>query len=125
MEEDRILIRDNARKEIRMAMVSSAIWTAFGVLSVLRYMKSGEEFLLWSGLLIGCAHFVLLILYLFRTSKSELLLSEIKFVKLKDRFGRKFVDFILEGGKKRRVTNTEHATTELEAYFSEKKLNVQ
>lgn len=123
--DDRILIKDNAKRDNRMAMVSSAMWTVFGILSVLRYMKGGDEFLLWSGVLIGFAHFALLIGYLFRTSKSELLHSEIRSVKLKSRFGRKFVDFVLESGRKRRVTSTELATSELEAYLSEKNLQVK
>ena len=43
-------------KDRLLRIGSSIVWTIFGITSVIRYMKTGDEFLLWTGLFIGVAH---------------------------------------------------------------------
>lgn len=103
-EEKRIVISDNARRDIRIILFSSGIWVFYGAMSVLRFLKTNDQFLLWSGLLIGIAHFTILILTLRRTNKSEIENSEVRAIVLKQRLGNAFLDIKLKSGKLRRVT---------------------
>ena len=103
-DEMRIVISDNARRDIRILLFSSGIWVFYGSMSVLRYLKTSDQFLLWSGLLIGIAHFVILILTLRRTSKSQIENGEVQSIVLKQRLGNAFLDIKLKNGKLRRVT---------------------
>lgn len=103
-EEKRIVISDNARRDIRIILFSSGIWVFYGAMSVLRFLKTNDQFLLWSGLLIGIAHFTILILTLRRTNKSEIENSEVRAIVLKQRLGNAFLDIKLKSGMLRRVT---------------------
>ena len=103
-DEKRIVISDNAKRDIRILLFSSGIWVFYGAMSVLRFLKTSDQFLLWSGLLIGIAHFVILILTLRRTSKSQIENGEVQSIVLKQRLGNAFLDIKLKNGKLRRVT---------------------
>ena len=123
--EEKITIRDTAKKEKFRRVASSVIWTLFGGLSILRYMKTGDEFLLWSGSIIGLLHLAVLVYSLFRTTKGEIELQEIGKAIFKERNGNKFLDLKLKGGTKRRISKVEPASDELRAFFLEKKIEVQ
>lgn len=125
MLEDKILIQDNAKREHIISMVSSALWTFYGIISVLRYFKTRDEFLLWTGLLIGTAHFVLFILSLFRTTKAEIDLAEVQQVAFKTRNGNKFLDLKLSSGRKRRISRIAPVAEELRTFFEEKQIQVK
>ena len=88
-DEDKIIIKDDAKKQKRLTLLSSSMWTIYGTLSVLRYFKTGDQFLLWTGLFIGIAHFVVFILNLCRTVKSEIPFDDIKSLR-SDAEARKF-----------------------------------
>ena len=103
-DEKRIVISDNAKRDIRILLFSSGIWVFYGAMSVLRFLKTSDQFLLWSGLLIGIAHFVILILTLRRTSKSQIENGDVHSIVLKQRLGNAFLDIKLKNGKLRRVT---------------------
>ena len=123
--EEKITIRDKAKKEKSRRIFSSSIWTIYGILSVLRYMKSGDEFLLWTGSIIGLAHLAILIYILIRTTRGEIYLEEIGKVIFKERNGNKFLDLKLKSGTKRRISKIEPVSEELKAFFNEKKIEVQ
>ena len=107
-DEEKIVIKDDARKQNRLILITSCIWIVYGILSVLRYFKTGDQFLLWTGLLIGIAHLIVVVLMLLRTSKNEVRKSEIKSLEIKERFGRTFLDINLVGFKFRRVIRIEN-----------------
>jgi hypothetical protein len=114
-EADKVKISDNSRKLNRIQLFSSGIWTIYGTISVLRYLKTSDQFLLWSGLFIGIAHFVIFILNLLRSNQSEILFDDIKFIKVKQRFGREFLDIKLKNNRLRRVLGIENSQ-DLEKY---------
>jgi hypothetical protein len=95
-DEKKIVISDNSKKQIRMLLFSSSSWTFYGILSILRYIKTGDQFLLWTGLFIGIAHFATLLLTLRRTSKSQIENNEVLSMVLKQRFGNAFLDIKLK-----------------------------
>lgn len=123
--EEKIAVRDKAKKEKFRRVASSSLWTLFGVLSILRYMKTGDEFLLWSGSIIGLLHLAVLIYSLFRTTKGEIDLQEIGKAIFRERNGNTFLDLKLKGGSKRRISKVEPVSDELRAFFIEKKIEVQ
>ena len=116
-DDEKIIIRDDAKRYYRYRLFSSTLWTFFGIMSILRYVNTGDEFLLWSGLFIGIGHFVVLVLTLFQSVKSEVDRREILSLDLKQRFGNKFLDIKLVGNKIRRVSHIEPIYEELEQYI--------
>lgn len=123
--EEKITIRDKAKRELFIRIASSAVWTIYGILSVLRYLKTGDEFLLWSGVIIGPLHLAVLIYSLLsRTAKGEFSLQEIRMAVFKKRNGNNFLDLKLKGGKKRRISKIEPVSEELKAFFIEKDIQV-
>lgn len=123
--EEKITIRDKEKRELYIRITSSVIWAIYGALSVLRYMKTGDEFLLWSGIIIGPLHLAVLIYGLTRTSKGEVYLQEIKMAVFKKRNGNNFLDLKLKGGRKRRISKIEPVSDELRAFFIENHIQVQ
>lgn len=116
-DDEGIIILDNAKKQYRVRVLSSTLWTFYGISSVLRYMKTGDQFLLWTGLFIGIAHFTILILTFFRSTKNEIKMDDIKSLELKQRFGSNFLDIKLVGNKVRRVNQIDIINHELKQYI--------
>jgi len=112
-DKDTITITDNAKKQHRISLFSSSAWTLYGIISVVRFAQTGNQFLLWTGLAIGIANIVALIMMLFRTSKSEIRKSEIVSMEIKQRLGNKFLNIHLEGNKQRRVAHIDDIEAEL------------
>ncbi|MFC6997823.1 hypothetical protein [Rufibacter roseus] len=125
LSEEKITIIDKAKTEKYRRITFSAIWTVYGILSVLRYMKTGDEFLLWTGSVIGLLHAAVLIYTLFRTTKGEIDLQEIGMAIFKKKNGNEFLDLKLKGGENRRISKIEPVSDELKAFFIEKKIKVQ
>lgn len=115
-EADKVKISDNSRKQNIIQLFSSAIWTIYGIISVLRYLKTGDQFLLWTGLFIGTAHLIIFILNLLRSNQSEINLDDIKSVKVKKRFNNEFLDIRLKNNRLRRVSGIENIR-QLEEYI--------
>jgi hypothetical protein len=108
-DEDKIIIKDDAKKQKRLTLLSSIMCTIYGTLSVLKYFKTGDQFLLWTGLLIGIGHFPILVFTLFRTSQSEISLNNVKSIKIRQRLGNKFLDIKLKTNLFRRVFRVDNA----------------
>jgi len=108
-ESDRVKITDNSRKLNRIQLFSSGIWTIFGIISIFRYLNTGDQFVLWSGLFIGIVHFVIFVLNLLRSNQSEIIFYDIKLIKFKQRFGREFLDIKLKNNRFRRVIGIENS----------------
>ena len=119
---DKITITDNAKKKSRTTLFISGLWTLYGVLSVFRYLKTGDEFLLWTGLLIGIGHGIVVVGTLLRSVKCEIDLKEVKSIKVKHWFNNEFLDIKLKNNRIRRVSQIEKMG-ELKEYI-ENQLNI-
>lgn len=117
-DENKIVIIDSAKKEIRTKILLSSIWTIYGILSVFRGLKTEDQFVLWSGLFIGFAHLIILIFTIFRTSKNTIENTSIKTIALKNRFGNSFLDIKLKNNKTRRVNLLDNIPDELKNLVS-------
>jgi hypothetical protein len=121
---DKVKIADNSRKHNIILLFSSGIWTIYGIISVLRYLKINDQFLLSTGLFIGVFHFVVFILYLLRSNQSEILFADIRSIKVKQRFGKEFLDIKLKNNRLRRVIGVENSR-ELEEYVESNIENIK
>ena len=115
-ETDKVSISDDFKKQNLINLFSIGIWTIYGTVSVLRYFKTGDQFLLWTGLFIGVTHFLIFILNLFRSNQNEILFDDIKPIKVKQRFGNRFLDIRLKNNRLRRVIGVDNSK-ELEDYI--------
>jgi len=101
--DEKIEIRDKEKKLIQYVIISSICWIIFGITSIIRFSKTGDQFLLWTGMGIGIVNSVIIALVLLRTSKSEILKTDIKSIVFKQRMGNKFIDIKLMDNKIRRI----------------------
>jgi len=106
---DKIIIVDDAEKQKRLRQTTSIMWTIFGTFSVLRYLKTDDQFLLWTGLIIGIGHLTIFILTLFQTAQSEIPLANVKSIKTRQLSGNKFLDIKLKNNRLRRVKRVENS----------------
>jgi len=115
-EDGKIKITDNAKRQRTYRLISSGMWTMYGTLSVLRYFKTGDQFLLWTGLFIGIAHFGIFVAFLLRSVQNEISLKDVKSMKLKSPFGDVNLDIKLNNNRIRRVSQVENED-ELQEYL--------
>jgi len=115
-ESDKVRISDNSRKLNIIQLFSSAMWTIYGTISVLRYLKTGDQFLLWTGLFIGISHLVIFILSILRSNQNEIPFDDIKSIAIKRRFSKEFLDIRLKNNRLRRVIGIENSN-EIEEYI--------
>ena len=122
-DEDKIIIKDDAKKQKWMLSLTIFLGTIYGIVTFLKYFKTGDNFDFWYGLIIGLVGILTLILWLLRSVTSEIFLDEVKSMKLKQRFNNKFLDIRLKNNRLRRVIRVDNAS-ELEEYI-EKKLKIK
>ena len=115
-ETDKVRISDNSRKQNRMQLFISAIWAIYGAISFLRYLKTGDQFLLWTGLFIGVTHFIIFVLNILRSNQTEISFDDIKSINVKKRFSNVFLDIKLKNNRLRRVIGIENSQ-EIEEYI--------
>jgi hypothetical protein len=103
IKENGISISDDSTKQRRNRLLSSCLWIFYGTLSILRFLKTGDQFLLWTGLIIGVGHLIVLVLTLIRTDKKDLSFAEIKSIKETKYFNSRYIDLRLKNNKVRRI----------------------
>lgn len=116
-ESDNISILDDSTKQNFFKFLAPGIWTIYGTLSILRFTKTGDQFLLWTGLFIGIVNLIIFIVTLLQTIKSEIPYDDVKSIKLHQRFGSKCLIIRLRNNRFRRVSGIENAE-EIEEYIN-------
>jgi hypothetical protein len=112
-ENDTIIISDNANKLRRQMLLTTGLLTIAGACSFYNSMAKGDLFLLWIDTFIGIGGFVLFLLFLYMSGKSEIPFDSIKSIKVKHRFKNSFLDIKLKYNRIRRVILTDN-TADLE-----------
>lgn len=111
-----IIIQDTYRRGIYLRIFMSTMWTIFGVLSYMRYQKTGDEFMLWGGIIIGGLHFIILVAtLLFFSVKGNISKSEIKKLGVKNIQGVKSLRIRLKNNRTRMVYHVQDPDNELES----------
>lgn len=115
-EGDRIIIKDDAKKQKWIITAILFFGTIYGLLTFVRYFKTGDQQALWFGLLICLLNISGLILWFLRSVRSQISLREVKSIKLNQKFSNKFLDIRLNSNRLRRVSRLDNET-ELEKYI--------
>ena len=108
-EKDKIIISGVAEKQRRQTLLTSSLWIFFGTISLLRYLKTGDQFLLWTGLIIGIGHSLRFVFTILLTVRSEIPLNDIKSIKVKQLLGNKILEIKLKNNKLRRVFRVDNS----------------
>ncbi|MEQ8549469.1 MAG: hypothetical protein RIC03_16270 [Cyclobacteriaceae bacterium] len=115
--DNKVIISDNINKTYFNQIMRSLLWMIFGFMYILRYSKTDDQLLLWSGVLIGVANLVQIVVYLFRSKKKEISNNEIATLKVKKWLGKSFLDIKLKNGITRRVFKLDDIADELKLYL--------
>lgn len=115
-ENDLIIISDVANKVRRQMLFTTGVLTMAGACSVYNSMAQGDLSLLWIDMIIGIGGFLLFMLFLFMTGKSEIPFDSIKSIKVKHRIRNRFLDIKLKNNRIRRVILNDN-TADLEEYI--------
>jgi hypothetical protein len=99
-----ILIKDKALIEYKLRIITAISWMVFGTFSVLRYLQTGDAFLLWTGLFIGIGHMAILIMSLFRTTRNEILYNQVESIHFTNKLGVRSMKIKLKGNVSRYVS---------------------
>ena len=107
-DKDKIIIKDDAKKQKWILSLFSSLWAIYGILTFLKYFKTGGQFEFWFGLLIGLSNILILVIWLLRSVRSEISLDSVKSMKIKQKFSNKFLDIKLKNNRLRRVIRVEN-----------------
>lgn len=115
-DEDKIIIKDDAAKQKWIPFFLIFLPAVYAFETFLSSFKTGNQFDCWYGLLFCLFCIPILALLLLRSVKSEISMKEIKSMKIKQRFGSKFLDIRLINNRLRRIRNLQNLD-ELEKYI--------
>ncbi|MBK5215130.1 MAG: hypothetical protein JJE55_15905 [Flavobacteriaceae bacterium] len=115
-EQDKIIIKDDAKEQKWVWTFILCLGTISSVLTFLKYLKSDDKFEFWFSLTIGLSSILILTIWLLRLVISEISLDEVKSMKFKQRNRNKFLHIKLNNNRVRRIVLVDNAT-ELEEYI--------
>ncbi|MEH0155222.1 hypothetical protein V6R21_13835 [Limibacter armeniacum] len=125
LNEEEVVILDNAKKLRIMSLVNSVLFIIMSVLFYLKELK-GESYMVWLWGVIGLAHIGILVNKIFfMTTDSVLFLNEINAVK-RHPIRDEILYVFTKGSRKKRCINAEPSMIEnLKNYFKEKGISVK
>ena len=103
--ENGLEINDHGRRSKRIYIIMGVGWIAFGILSLLRYHKTGDPFLLWSGIIIISLWIIAIIVKYFKHTDQRISYDDIEKVVIKKELLETILiaDIILKDSKIRSV----------------------
>ena len=116
-DEDKIIINDDARKQKWMVSLMILLPAIYAILIFWKSFKNGTQFDFWYGLLFSLLCIPLLTILLLRSVSSEISLNNVKSMKIKQRFGNKYLDIKLNSNRLRRVNDLQ-SVEELEKFIA-------
>ena len=114
---DKIIIHDDARKQKWYSSLITGMGTMVLILNFLKSYKTGTHFEFWFELIFIVLGIPLLTILLLRSVRSEITLNDVKSMKIKQRFGNKYLDIKLNSNRLRRVNDLQNAV-ELEKFIA-------
>ncbi|MEI6568746.1 MAG: hypothetical protein WCR20_18840 [Verrucomicrobiota bacterium] len=115
-DEDKIIIKDDAKKQKWYGSLITGMGTMILILFLLKSYKTGSAFEFWFELIFILVGIPVLTILFFRSVKSEISFSEVKSMKVRRRNGNKFLDINLKNHRLRRVIRVDNET-ELKEYI--------
>jgi len=102
-EEDKIVITDNAKNEMRYRLFSSSILLLLGLSYLVKFMTTEEKFSLIFGFMMGATGSVNFAFEFFKSVQSEILFKDVKSIKLNRIYFKDVLFIKLNNNKTRRV----------------------
>ena len=115
-DEEKIIIKDDAKKQKWMWALILFSATGCSLLTFVGYFKTGNHFDFWYGLIICFLGILLFTNLLLKSVSSNISIKDVKSIKLKQRLNNKFLDIKLKNNRLRRVSNLGNAE-ELEVHI--------
>jgi len=107
-DEDRILISDNGKRQKYLILPLKVFWILFGIINIRRFYREGDQFFyfFWC-VLVVIMLLTIVVIMLSRSTKSLILLDEVKSIKVKQLISYKTLDIKLKNNRLRRVIQIE------------------
>ena len=122
---EQIIIHDNARNKKIIRVASCSVWTIYGIISLVRYAKTADEFLLWSGAMIIVGHLAIMLNSLLRTAKAEVNLDEVGTAVFQHKYGNEVLDLQLKNGLIRRIGKIDLVSDELRTFLIRNNITIK
>ena len=116
LDEDKIIIKDDAKKQKWMLLLFILLPTIYAIRSFVRSIQTRDQFDYWYGSILGLFGILFLVWILMKSVRSDISLKEVKSMKIKQRFSRKILVIKLKNNRLRQVTDIENADA-LERYI--------
>ena len=103
--ENGLEINDQGRRSKRIYIIMGVCWIVYGILSLLRYQKTGDQFLLWSGIIIICLWIIGIAVKYFTQTDQQISYNDIEKVVIKKELLDTILiaDIVMKDSKKRSV----------------------
>ena len=103
--ENGLEINDQGRWSKRIYIIMGVCWIVYGILSLLRYYKTGDQFLLWSGIIIISLWIIGIIVKYFKHTDQLISYDDIEKVVIKKELLETILiaDIVMKDSKKRSV----------------------
>ena len=103
--ENGLEINDHGRRSKRIYIIMGVCWIVYGILSLLRYNKTGDPFLLWSGIIIISLWIIGIIVKYFKQTDQQIRFDDIEKVIIKKDLLETVLsaDIVMKNSKKRSV----------------------
>ena len=115
-EADKILISDDVKYQRRMRLISAIFLVGLGIFNIYNYIRTNDEHLLRSGILVGTIGLFFVINAFLVNVQSEIALTDVKSMKIRKIFFREFLVIKLNNVRSRQVAGIYNAER-LEEYI--------
>ena len=109
LDEDKIIIKDDAKKQKWMLSLLILLPTIYAIRSFVRSIQTGDQFDYWYGSILGLFCIIFLAWILMKSVRSEISLKEVESMKIKQRFNHKFLVIKLKNNRLRKVDDIENS----------------
>jgi len=115
-DDDKIIIKDDAKKQKWMTAFLILLPSIYAIRIFVKSYQTGDQFDFWYGLILGSLGIIFLPMVLLKSVRSEIPMKEVELMKVKQRFGNKFLVIKLKYNRLRKVDDMENADA-LEQYI--------
>ncbi len=115
-EKDQIYISDKAKSDMYFTLSMNLFLLVFGIINIRKFYREGDHFFYFFWLILVIIILLTIAVMLLRSTKSSILLDDIKSIKVNKRFDNCFLDIRLKNNRLRRVTQIEDSV-KLEEYI--------
>jgi len=106
-EKDKIIISDEAKSVKYFALSINVFGLVLGITNLFKFYKSGDKFFFTAWLVLVIILLPIFAFTLSRSTKSSILLADVKSIKIKQRLSKTILDIKLKNNQLRRVLQIE------------------